>query len=153
MRPLRMASSMLAVSEAGQSISNKYGRSSRRCHRGKLTAACGPQQRLWKNLGHGAMLDKYYFDPKPKIAMFPKGIVCENFYQPCLEWPSRWWDSFAAALHSRMSNPAFISMCNMMVGITRLCGLVHQRFPLHHNGLHTCVLTASGRSTRTPGTG
>ena len=44
-------------------------------------------------------------------------------------------------------------MCRMMVGITRLCGLVHQRFPLHHDGHHTYVLTASGRSARTPGIG
>lgn len=36
------------------------------------------------------MLDNYFDDPRPKVAIFPKDAVCDNFYQELLKWPTRW---------------------------------------------------------------
>jgi len=36
------------------------------------------------------MLDNYFDDPHPKVAIFPKHAVCDNFYQELLKWPTRW---------------------------------------------------------------
>ncbi|CAE7659015.1 Dcun1d2, partial [Symbiodinium sp. CCMP2456] len=36
------------------------------------------------------MLDNYFDDPRPKVAIFPKHAVCDNFYQELLKWPTRW---------------------------------------------------------------
>eukprot|EP00931_Biecheleriopsis_adriatica_P120323 TRINITY_DN9543_c0_g1_i3.p1 TRINITY_DN9543_c0_g1~~TRINITY_DN9543_c0_g1_i3.p1 ORF type:complete len:1332 (-),score=350.37 TRINITY_DN9543_c0_g1_i3:361-4356(-) len=36
------------------------------------------------------MLDNYFDDPRPKVAIFPKDRVCDNFYQELLKWPTRW---------------------------------------------------------------
>jgi len=36
------------------------------------------------------MLDNYFDDPRPKVAIFPKEAVCDNFYQELLKWPTRW---------------------------------------------------------------
>ena len=41
-------------------------------------------------------LGNYYFDTRPKIVIFPKDSVCDNFYRSLLEWPSRWRDFFAS---------------------------------------------------------
>ena len=36
------------------------------------------------------MLDNYFDDDRPKVAIFPKDAVCDNFYQELLKWPTRW---------------------------------------------------------------
>lgn len=36
------------------------------------------------------MLDNYFDDPRPKVVIFPKDRVCDNFYQELLKWPTRW---------------------------------------------------------------
>ena len=41
-------------------------------------------------------LGNYYFDTRPKVVIFPKDTVCDNFYRSLLEWPSRWRDFFAS---------------------------------------------------------
>lgn len=41
------------------------------------------------------MLDNYFDDPRPKVAIFPKDRVVESFYQELLKWPSRWREFFA----------------------------------------------------------
>jgi len=41
------------------------------------------------------ILDNYFDDPRPKVAIFPKERVCDNFYQELLKWPSRWRHYFA----------------------------------------------------------
>jgi hypothetical protein len=46
------------------------------------------------------IFDNYYFDPRPKIAVFPKNSVCENFYKTLLEWPSRMRDYFSVKCSS-----------------------------------------------------
>ena len=36
------------------------------------------------------MLDNYFDDDRPKVVIFPKDAVCDNFYQELLKWPTRW---------------------------------------------------------------
>ncbi|CAE8707834.1 unnamed protein product [Polarella glacialis] len=56
------------------------------------------------------ILENYFDDPRPKIAIFPKERVCDNFYQELLKWPTRWRDYFCflrpaeAALASGAAN-------------------------------------------------
>jgi len=56
------------------------------------------------------ILDNYFDDPRPKVAIFPKDRVCDNFYQELLKWPTRWREFFSfsrpnmAALASGASN-------------------------------------------------
>jgi hypothetical protein len=65
-----------------------------------LMHARSPVQRLLAdhNTGSGKtlvmirVLDNFYDDPRPKIAIFPKDVVVDNFYLGLLEWPSRWRD-------------------------------------------------------------
>ena len=38
------------------------------------------------------IMDNFYFDARPKIAIFPKDTVVDNFYQSLWQWPSRWRD-------------------------------------------------------------
>ncbi|CAE8584375.1 unnamed protein product [Polarella glacialis] len=40
------------------------------------------------------VLDNYFFDPRPKVPIFPKDPVCRNFYAELLRWPSRYRDYF-----------------------------------------------------------
>jgi len=40
------------------------------------------------------VLDNYFFDPRPKVPIFPKEPVCQNFYAELLRWPSRYRDFF-----------------------------------------------------------
>lgn len=40
------------------------------------------------------VLDNYFFDPRPKVPIFPKSPVCRNFYAELLRWPSRYRDYF-----------------------------------------------------------
>jgi len=40
------------------------------------------------------VLDNYFFDPRPKIPIFPKDPVCRNFYVELLRWPNRYRDYF-----------------------------------------------------------
>jgi len=40
------------------------------------------------------VLDNYFYDPRPKIPIFPKAAVCRNFYIELLRWPSRYRDYF-----------------------------------------------------------
>lgn len=40
------------------------------------------------------VLDNYFFDPRPKVPIFPKDPVCRNFYFELLRWPSRYRDYF-----------------------------------------------------------
>ena len=42
------------------------------------------------------VLDNYFFDPRPKITVFPKDTLCDNFYRTLLEWPSLWRDFFSS---------------------------------------------------------
>mmetsp|Transcript_60600 Transcript_60600/g.107585 ORF Transcript_60600/g.107585 Transcript_60600/m.107585 type:complete len:1815 (-) Transcript_60600:188-5632(-) len=39
-------------------------------------------------------LDNYFFDPRPKIPIFPKDHVCRNFYAELLRWPNRYRNYF-----------------------------------------------------------
>lgn len=54
------------------------------------------------NIGSGKTLlmlrivDNYYFDKRPRIVIFPKDVVCDNFDISLLEWPTRWRDYFAS---------------------------------------------------------
>jgi len=38
------------------------------------------------------IMDNFYFDPRGKIAIFPKDSVVDNFYSALWEWPNRWRD-------------------------------------------------------------
>jgi len=38
------------------------------------------------------VLQNYFHDPRPKILVFPKDRVCNQFYRELLTWPSRWRD-------------------------------------------------------------
>eukprot|EP00930_Biecheleria_cincta_P096577 TRINITY_DN88400_c0_g1_i1.p1 TRINITY_DN88400_c0_g1~~TRINITY_DN88400_c0_g1_i1.p1 ORF type:complete len:2469 (+),score=622.90 TRINITY_DN88400_c0_g1_i1:85-7491(+) len=40
------------------------------------------------------VLDNYFYDPRPKIPIFPKDPVCRNFYFELLRWPSRYRDYY-----------------------------------------------------------
>eukprot|EP00929_Paragymnodinium_shiwhaense_P096688 TRINITY_DN5837_c1_g2_i1.p1 TRINITY_DN5837_c1_g2~~TRINITY_DN5837_c1_g2_i1.p1 ORF type:complete len:2305 (-),score=805.31 TRINITY_DN5837_c1_g2_i1:211-7125(-) len=40
------------------------------------------------------VLDNYFYDPRPKVPIFPKDPVCRNFYAELLRWPSRYRDYF-----------------------------------------------------------
>eukprot|EP00928_Gymnodinium_smaydae_P054177 TRINITY_DN37996_c0_g1_i1.p1 TRINITY_DN37996_c0_g1~~TRINITY_DN37996_c0_g1_i1.p1 ORF type:complete len:2222 (-),score=588.26 TRINITY_DN37996_c0_g1_i1:198-6863(-) len=40
------------------------------------------------------VLDNYFYDPRPKVPIFPKEPVCRNFYGELLRWPSRYRDYF-----------------------------------------------------------
>eukprot|EP00929_Paragymnodinium_shiwhaense_P103468 TRINITY_DN669_c0_g1_i1.p1 TRINITY_DN669_c0_g1~~TRINITY_DN669_c0_g1_i1.p1 ORF type:complete len:1118 (+),score=313.27 TRINITY_DN669_c0_g1_i1:103-3456(+) len=40
------------------------------------------------------VLDSYFFDPRPKVPIFPKEPVCQNFYAELLRWPSKYRDYF-----------------------------------------------------------
>jgi len=40
------------------------------------------------------ILDSFFDDPRPKVVIFPKDRVCDNFYQELLKWPSRWREFF-----------------------------------------------------------
>jgi hypothetical protein len=56
------------------------------------------------------ILDNFFDDPRPKVAIFPKDRVCDNFYMELMKWPSRWRDFFSyscpeqAALASGAAN-------------------------------------------------
>jgi len=39
-------------------------------------------------------LNSYFHDPRPKVPIFPKEVVCRNFYSELLRWPSRYRDYF-----------------------------------------------------------
>eukprot|EP00927_Polykrikos_kofoidii_P029098 TRINITY_DN2520_c0_g2_i1.p1 TRINITY_DN2520_c0_g2~~TRINITY_DN2520_c0_g2_i1.p1 ORF type:complete len:1091 (+),score=180.00 TRINITY_DN2520_c0_g2_i1:55-3327(+) len=39
-------------------------------------------------------LDNFFFDPRPKVPIFPKEAVCRNFYAELLRWPSKYRDFF-----------------------------------------------------------
>eukprot|EP00928_Gymnodinium_smaydae_P065647 TRINITY_DN4874_c1_g2_i2.p1 TRINITY_DN4874_c1_g2~~TRINITY_DN4874_c1_g2_i2.p1 ORF type:complete len:1277 (-),score=329.72 TRINITY_DN4874_c1_g2_i2:127-3894(-) len=39
-------------------------------------------------------LDNFFFDPRPKVPIFPKEPVCRNFYAELLRWPNRYRDFF-----------------------------------------------------------
>eukprot|EP00928_Gymnodinium_smaydae_P020247 TRINITY_DN17825_c0_g6_i1.p1 TRINITY_DN17825_c0_g6~~TRINITY_DN17825_c0_g6_i1.p1 ORF type:complete len:918 (-),score=203.12 TRINITY_DN17825_c0_g6_i1:13-2766(-) len=41
------------------------------------------------------VLDNYFYDPRPKVPIFPKSAVCRNFYMELLRWPSRYRDYFS----------------------------------------------------------
>lgn len=41
-----------------------------------------------------AVLNSYFFDPRPKIPIFPTDSVCRNFYLELLRWPNRYRDYF-----------------------------------------------------------
>lgn len=41
-----------------------------------------------------SVLDNYFFDPRPKVPIFPKEPVCQNFYVELLRWPSQYRDFF-----------------------------------------------------------
>jgi len=40
------------------------------------------------------VLDNFFYDPRPKVPIFPKAAVCRNFYMELLRWPSRYRDYF-----------------------------------------------------------
>mmetsp|Transcript_20702 Transcript_20702/g.55395 ORF Transcript_20702/g.55395 Transcript_20702/m.55395 type:complete len:1436 (+) Transcript_20702:63-4370(+) len=41
------------------------------------------------------VLDNYFYDPRPKVPIFPRDAVCRNFYRELLRWPSRYRDYFS----------------------------------------------------------
>eukprot|EP00930_Biecheleria_cincta_P082500 TRINITY_DN72220_c0_g1_i1.p1 TRINITY_DN72220_c0_g1~~TRINITY_DN72220_c0_g1_i1.p1 ORF type:complete len:1530 (-),score=379.41 TRINITY_DN72220_c0_g1_i1:273-4862(-) len=63
-----------------------------------LLHPCSPCQRLLVDHATGTgktliilrMLDNYFDDPRPKVVIFPKDRVCDNFYLELLKWPTRW---------------------------------------------------------------
>lgn len=70
-----------------------------------LVHPAGPIRRLLVDHATGTgktfimlrLLDSFFDDPRPKVAIFPKDRVCDNFYMELLKWPSRWRDFFAAS--------------------------------------------------------
>jgi len=42
-----------------------------------------------------SVLDNFYHDSRPKVAIFPKEPVCRNFYLEILRWPSNYRDFFS----------------------------------------------------------
>jgi len=40
------------------------------------------------------VLDNYFYDPRPKVPIFPRDAVCRNFYAELLRWPNRYRDYF-----------------------------------------------------------
>lgn len=42
-----------------------------------------------------SVLDNFFYDPRPKIPIFPKESVCRNFYFELLKWPSKYRDFFS----------------------------------------------------------
>mmetsp|Transcript_127927 Transcript_127927/g.232883 ORF Transcript_127927/g.232883 Transcript_127927/m.232883 type:complete len:1127 (+) Transcript_127927:69-3449(+) len=41
------------------------------------------------------VLDNFFYDPRPKVPIFPREVVCRNFYMELLRWPSRYRDYFS----------------------------------------------------------
>lgn len=52
------------------------------------------------------VLDNYFYDPRPKVPIFPRDAVCRNFYMELLRWPSRYRDYFAC---ERPADAAMVS--------------------------------------------
>jgi len=52
------------------------------------------------------MLNNYFFDPRPKVPIFPKEPVCRNFYAELLRWPNRYRDFFCCLKPSLVSSLA-----------------------------------------------
>eukprot|EP00930_Biecheleria_cincta_P084644 TRINITY_DN74098_c0_g1_i1.p1 TRINITY_DN74098_c0_g1~~TRINITY_DN74098_c0_g1_i1.p1 ORF type:complete len:970 (+),score=125.07 TRINITY_DN74098_c0_g1_i1:58-2967(+) len=56
------------------------------------------------------ILDNYFYDGRAKIPIFPKSVVCRNFYMELIRWPNRYRDYFCcerpadAALASGVAN-------------------------------------------------
>lgn len=56
------------------------------------------------------ILDNYFYDDRAKIPIFPKSVVCRNFYMELIRWPNRYRDYFCcerpieAALASGVEN-------------------------------------------------
>ncbi|CAJ1355828.1 unnamed protein product [Effrenium voratum] len=42
-----------------------------------------------------SILDNFFYDPRPKVVIFPKAAICRNFYLELLRWPSRYRDYFS----------------------------------------------------------
>ena len=42
------------------------------------------------------ILDNFFYDQRPKLAIFPKAAVCRNFYTELLRWPNRYRDYFSS---------------------------------------------------------
>lgn len=40
------------------------------------------------------VLDNYFYDPRPKVPIFPKEPVCRNFYVELLRWPNLYRDYY-----------------------------------------------------------
>ncbi|CAL1170359.1 unnamed protein product [Cladocopium goreaui] len=41
------------------------------------------------------VLENFFYDQRPKIAIFPKAAICRNFYTELLRWPNRYRDYFS----------------------------------------------------------
>ncbi|CAK9111797.1 unnamed protein product, partial [Durusdinium trenchii] len=41
-----------------------------------------------------SILENFFYDQRPKIAIFPKAAICRNFYRELLRWPNRYRDYF-----------------------------------------------------------
>jgi len=52
------------------------------------------------------MLDNYFDDPRPKVCIFPKERVVDNFYHELLKWPTRWREYFS------FCNPTLASLAS-----------------------------------------
>jgi len=55
------------------------------------------------------VLDNFFYDPRPKVPIFPRDTVCRNFYTELLRWPSRYRDYFCC---ERPKDAAIASGCN-----------------------------------------
>eukprot|EP00928_Gymnodinium_smaydae_P054065 TRINITY_DN37904_c0_g1_i1.p1 TRINITY_DN37904_c0_g1~~TRINITY_DN37904_c0_g1_i1.p1 ORF type:complete len:1122 (-),score=125.23 TRINITY_DN37904_c0_g1_i1:333-3650(-) len=53
-----------------------------------------------------AVLNRFYFDRRPKVPVFPRAAVCRNFYEELLRWPSRYRDLFSAVRPSLAARAA-----------------------------------------------
>jgi len=53
-----------------------------------------------------SILDCFFDDPRPKIALFPSDRAADNFYQELFKWPTRWRTYFA---HCRQEEAALLS--------------------------------------------
>lgn len=99
------ASSCMARAKLG-SAESPFGGLGLRLHQESaafLAHPSSPLQRLLVDHATGTgktliilrILDNFFDDPRPKVAIFPKDSVCDNFYQELLKWPTRWRHYFS----------------------------------------------------------
>lgn len=66
------------------------------------------------------VLENFFYDQRPKIAIFPKAAICRNFYTELLRWPNRYRDYFSCLRPREASLAAGAQMRREMWDLTRL---------------------------------